>query len=95
MTGKRIDKERADTYAKVRGLGNFKAEDFEATEDGVHNLLSQKTGTTKAELKHVIWNRVVPEVLPDVTTERMYHIRISWEAFGEDNRIVLQILKAS
>ena len=77
----------------MRGIGNFKAEDFEAGEDGFHNLLSQKMGTTKAELRYAIRNRFVPEVFPGVATEQMYQIRIYGEAFGEDNQIFFWMLK--
>ena len=77
MTGKGIDKERADTDAKVSGLGKFKVEYVEAADDGFQNLLSQKTVTTKAELRYVIRDRVVLAVIPNVATERMYQIRIS------------------
>ena len=93
MTGKQIEKKRADTDKKVRGLGNLKSEYFEASEGGFHNLIYQKTGTTKVEIRYVIRNRVVPEVFPDVAMERMHQIRLSGEAFGEDNQTVLQMLK--
>ena len=82
MTGKRIEKYRAETDAKVRGIVNFKAEYFEASEDCFHKLLSQKTGMTKAELRYVIRNRFVLAVPPDVATDRMYQIRVFGEAFG-------------
>ena len=85
MTGKRIEKERSDTDAKVSGLGKFKAEKCETAEDGLHNLLSQKTNTTKSYLRYVICDRVVPAVFPDVATERMYQIRIYREEFGNNN----------
>ena len=93
MAGKRIEKYRVDTYTKVIGLGKFKSEGFEADEVGFHNLISQKTGTTNAELRYVIPNRVIQEVSPDFATERMYQIRISGEAFGEDNRTFFRRLK--
>ena len=82
-----------DIDANVSGLHKSKTEDFEAAEYGFNNLLSQKMGTTKAELRHIIRNRVVPAVLPDVVTEGMYQIRLSREVFGEDNRKVFQMLK--
>ena len=69
----------------MSGLGKFKAEDFEAAEDEFHNLLSQKRGKNNSELRYVIRDRVVPEVFLDVMKERMYQIRLSGEAFGEDN----------
>ena len=50
-------------------------------------------GTTNAELRYVIRNRVVPVVLPDVVTEQMYQIWLYREAFGEDNGTVLRITK--
>ena len=93
MMGKQIEKERVDTDAKLSGLGKFKSEDFEASEDCFHNLLYQKTGTTKADLRYVICNRVVPAVFLDVVTERMYQIRLSREAFGEDKRKIFWMLK--
>ena len=40
MTGEQIEKERAEIYIKVSGLGKFKAENFEAAKDGFHNLIS-------------------------------------------------------
>ena len=83
MTGKWIYKDRVGTDAKVSGIGKFKAEDFYSTEDSFYNLLSQKMVTTKAELGYVICDRVVLEVFPGVATERMYHIWIFGEAFGE------------
>ena len=86
MTGKRIEKERAETDAKVIGLGKFKAEYFEAAEYGFHNQLYQKTGMTKAELSHLICNRVVMALFQDVATEHMYQIRNYGEAFGEGNQ---------
>ena len=94
MTRKLIDKERAETDTNARGLGKFKAEDFETTEDGFHKLFYQKTGTTKVEIKYVIQNKVVPEVLPDVVTEWMYQIWIYGETFGENNRTVFRMLKS-
>ena len=72
MTGERIDKERAEIYIKVSGLGKFKAEDFEAAKDGFNNLLSYKLGTTKADLRYVIRNSIVLEVFPYVAMGRMY-----------------------
>ena len=42
MTGKQIEKERVDKYATLSGIGKFKAEDFEASEDGFPNILYQK-----------------------------------------------------
>ena len=72
MTGKQIDKERSEIDEKLSGLGNFKAEYFEAADDGLNNLRYQKTCTTKVDLRYVIRNRVVPEVIPDVSIERMY-----------------------
>ena len=66
MVGKQINKERAETDTNVSGLGKFKADYFDAAEDFLHNLLSQKTGTTKAELRYVIRNKSVLSVLPDV-----------------------------
>ena len=44
MTGKLIEKEKAETDSKVSGPGKFKLEYFEAAEDDFHNLLSQKRG---------------------------------------------------
>ena len=93
ITGKRIDKERVETDAKVSGLGNFKAEEFEAAGDGFHNLLYQKTGMTKADLRYIIYNRVVPEVFPDAATEQMYQIRIYGQAFGEVNRKCFRMIR--
>ena len=93
MTGKRIEKDRAEIDAKVGGIGKFKSEYFEAAEDYFHNLISQETGTTKSDIRYIICNRVVPEVFPDVATEPMYQIRFSGEYFGEDNHTVLQMLK--
>ena len=58
-------------------LGNSKAEYFDSTEDGFHNLLSHKMGTSKADLRHVIRDRVVPEVFIDVAMEWMYQIRFT------------------
>ena len=58
----------------MRGLGKFKAEDFEATENSFHKLPSLKTGMTKAEIRYAIHDRVVPEVLTDVTMEQIYQI---------------------
>ena len=52
--GKRIEKERSETGAKVSGLGKFKVEDFEESVDFSHNLLYQKMLTTKADLRYVI-----------------------------------------
>ena len=43
MAGKRIEKYRVETDAKVRGLDRFKSEGFEATEDVFHNLLFHQT----------------------------------------------------
>ena len=40
MTGKLIEKEKAETDSKVSGPGKFKLEYFEAAEDNFHNLLS-------------------------------------------------------
>ena len=71
MTGRRIEKKRSETGAKVGGLGKLKAEEFEAVDNGFHNPLSQKTGTTKAELRNIICDRVVLTVFLDVATERM------------------------
>ena len=82
-----------ETDAKVRGLGNFKAEEFEATEYGFHNLPSQKTRATNTDLRYVIHDSVVPVVLPDVATGRMYQIRITREAFREDNWKFFRMLK--
>ena len=48
---------------------------------------------TKSYPRSFIHNRVVPEVLPDVVTERVYQIRISGEVFGEDNQTVFRMLK--
>ena len=86
--GKRIEKEREEIDANIRGLGKSKPEDFEAAEDGFHNLLSQETGTTKAD-----HNKVVLEVFPDVAMERMYQIQLSGDAFGEDNQKSFRMLK--
>ena len=72
MMRKWIEKGRVEKDAKVSALGKFKVEDFEATDDGFYSLLSQKMGTDKAEIRYVIRDRVVPEVFPDVATERMY-----------------------
>ena len=72
--------------ANMSGLVKFKAEDFEVDEDYFHKLLSQKTGTTKSELRYVIRDRVVLELFPDVATEQMYQICIYGKVFGEDNR---------
>ena len=74
-------------------IGKFKSEYFEAIEDGFRNLLSQKMGTSKSEIRYVICGRVVPAVFPYVATDRMYQIRISGEAFGEDNQISFPMLK--
>ena len=82
-----------ETETAVSGLGKFKAEYFEAAEDDFCNLLSQKMGTSNSKLRYVICDRVVTEVFPDVATERMYKIHLSKEAFGEDNRIFLQMLR--
>ena len=71
MKGKRIEKEMADTDAKVTGLGKFKVEDFDVAEDGFNNLIYQKTGKTKADLRYIIRDRVVLEFFPNVSTERM------------------------
>ena len=65
----------------MRSLGKLKSEDSEAAENGFHNLISQKMGTTKAEIRYVIRGRVVQSVCLDVVTERMYQIRITLEAF--------------
>ena len=51
MTGKQIEKEKAETEKKFSGICKFKSEYFEADEGGFYNLLSQKIGTTKAELR--------------------------------------------
>ena len=51
MTGKGIEKAREETDTKVNGLGKWKSEDFEAADDGFYNPPSQKTGTTKADLR--------------------------------------------
>ena len=85
MTGKRVEKERAETDENVSGLGKSKEEEFIASDDSFYNLLSQKMGTTKADIRYVIRDRVVMKVFPDVAMERMYQIWISGEAFGEDN----------
>ena len=77
----------------MRGIGKFKAEYFDSAEDGFHNLLSQKMGKTKSDLRCVICNRVVTEVFPDVAMERMHQIRLSREAFCKDNHTVLRMLK--
>ena len=50
-------------------------------------------GMTKAELRYVICDRVVPAVFPDVSIELMYQIRISGEVFGEDNQTIFRMLK--
>ena len=71
MTRKRIEEDREETDAKVSGLGKFKVDYFEVSEDGLHNLLSQKMGTTKADLRYIIRNRVVPAVIWVVETERV------------------------
>ena len=63
--------------------GKFKSEDFEVDEDSFINLLFQKTGMTKSELRDVICDRVVLEVFPDVANEWMFQIRIFTEAFGD------------
>ena len=89
MTGKQVEKKRAETDENVSGLGKSNEEEFKASNDGFYNLLSQKMGTTKADIRYVIRDRVVMKVLPDVATERMYQIRISGEAFGEDNSTLL------
>ena len=75
------------------GLGKLKVEYFEAAEDFFHNLLSQKRGKTKADLRYVIRVRVFLEMFPDVATERMYQIRISGEAFVEDKWTFFWMLK--
>ena len=75
------------------GLGKFKVEYFEAAGDFFHNLLSQKRGKTKADLRYVIRVRVFLEMFPDVATERMYQIRISGEAFVEDKWTFFWMLK--
>ena len=93
MTENRIEMERADTDAKVIIIVRFKAEWFEVAEDGFRNLLSQKKGIYKAELRYVIFDRVVPTMFPDVVTERMYQIRLTGEAFGEDNRKFFYMFK--
>ena len=80
-------------YAKVRGIIKFKAEYFEADECGFHNLLSQKKGTSKAELRYVIRGRVTLAVLPYFVTEQMYQIWLTREAFGEYNWTVLHMLR--
>ena len=72
MTWKWIEKEREEIYEKVSDIGKLKAEYFEAAEDGFHNILYQKMGITKADLRYVIHNRVVLVVVPDVATEQMY-----------------------
>ena len=77
----------------MRGIGKFKVEYFDSAEDGFHNLLSQKMGKTKSDLRCVICNRVVTEVFPDVAMERMHQIRLSREAFCKDNHTVLRMLK--
>ena len=71
-TGNRVEEERSETEAKVISISKFKAEDFEAADDGFHNLLSHKKGTPKAKLRYIISDRFVPAVFPDVATERMY-----------------------
>ena len=48
---------------------------------------------TKADLRYIIRNRVVLEVFPDVAMNRMYKIRLSVEAFGEDNWKFFYFLK--
>ena len=68
MTGKRIEEESADMDTMVISIGKFKEECFEAAEDFFHNLLSQKTGKSKAKIRYVTHDRVVPEVFPDVST---------------------------
>ena len=77
----------------MSGLGEFKTEDFETVKDVFHNLLYQKTGVTKADLRYVIRNRFVLKVFLDVATEKMYQIRISGESFSEDNWTVFWMLK--
>ena len=85
MTGKRIKKERAETDATVSGLGNFKAEDFEAADGGFLTYSIRRQGASKDKTRYIIHDRVVLAVFPDVATEGMYQIRNSGEAFGEDN----------
>ena len=58
MTEKQIEKDMAETDSMASSLGQIKVEDFEAVEDGFHNLLSHKMGTSKADLRHVIRDRV-------------------------------------
>ena len=51
MTEKQIEKDMAETDSMASSLGQIKVEDFEAVEDGFHNLLSQKMGTNTVDLR--------------------------------------------
>ena len=64
--GKWVYEDRVGTYEKVSGIGKFKSEYFESTEDSFYNLLSQKTVKTMADLRHIICNRVVLSLFPVV-----------------------------
>ena len=68
ITGKQIEKNSAEIDTMVRGLGNLKAEEFDATDDVFQNPLSQKKGTSKVEFRYALHHRVVLVVFIYIAT---------------------------